>query len=189
MANRTQRPARGKLLSTRALAARLRAIRAVAFDFDGVLTDNRVIVHQDGTEAVVCNRSDGMGCDRLRERGFPLIIISKERNPVVLRRAEKLKMECEHAVDHKLVRLRAFAERHGLTLDQVAYVGNDVNDIECLEQAGLAVAVADAWPDVLPHAHLVLRRAGGMGAVRELADLLCAAFDGARETRKPTSRR
>lgn len=162
-------------LSRAKLLPLLRRLRAVAFDFDGVMTDNRVWLSEDGKEMVACNRSDGMGIDRLRERGIKLIILSKERNPVCQRRAEKLRMECENGLDDKVTRLRAFADRHGLSLSEIAFVGNDINDIPCLKVAGLPVAVGDAWPEVLPHARLVLKRAGGHGAVREFSDLVCAA--------------
>ncbi len=153
----------------------LQRLRAVAFDFDGVMTDNRVWLSEDGREMVACNRSDGMGIDRLREAGLKLIILSKERNPVCQRRAAKLKMECENGLDDKVARLRAFGERHGIPLEEIAFVGNDINDIPSLKVAGLPVAVADAWPDVLPHARLVLTRPGGHGAVREFSDLVLAA--------------
>jgi YrbI family 3-deoxy-D-manno-octulosonate 8-phosphate phosphatase len=160
------------------LTATLRALRGIAFDFDGVMTDNRVWVSEDGREMVACNRSDGLGLDRLRALGLKLIVLSKERNPVCQRRAEKLKLECENGLDDKVPRLRAFAERHGLTLDQIAYVGNDINDIPCLKVVGLPVVVADAWPEVRRQARLRLTRPGGHGAVREFSDRVWRARGG-----------
>jgi YrbI family 3-deoxy-D-manno-octulosonate 8-phosphate phosphatase len=157
---------------------RLPIPRLVALDFDGVFTDNRVLVDQEGREAVWCHRGDGHGLSRLRQR-VPVVVLSTEVNPVVTARCEKLGIPCEQDLgDHKVDALRATADRHGVTLDEVLYVGNDVNDLECLRAAGTAVAVADAVPAVRRVAHAVLSRRGGDGALRELADALCAAIDG-----------
>lgn len=147
---------------------------ALVLDFDGVLTDDLVITHEDGREAVRCSRRDGLGLERLRGIGLRLLVISKERNPVVAARCEKLGLECIQSVDDKAPTLRAWAEREGIALESVVYVGNDINDIPCLAIAGCSVVVADAHPDTVAHAHFQLRAPGGHGAVRELADLILA---------------
>ena len=154
------------------------AIKAIAFDFDGVFTDNRVYVMENGDEAVVCNRSDGMGISMLIARGVPLVIISTEKNPVVAARGAKLNLEVIQGVNDKLPKLVEWASTNGLTLDQVAFLGNDVNDVECLRRSGLGVAVADAYPAALDAADFVLTGKGGHGAVREIADLWLAANPG-----------
>lgn len=159
-------------------AAALASLKAVVFDFDGVMTDNRVVVLDDGREAVMCNRSDGLGLGMLKSLGLHLLILSKETNPVVSMRAEKLGLPCAQAVDDKAAFLKSYMQRHGLTPEQVAYLANDINDAECLRMVGLPVVVADAWPEVKPLAKLVLTRNGGMGAVREFCDLVCAARQG-----------
>jgi N-acylneuraminate cytidylyltransferase len=164
-----------KKLPAPSISTLLRHLKGIVFDFDGVMTDNRVIVHADGSESVMCNRSDGMGVDRLRAIGMKMIILSKERNPICHRRAEKLKIECENAIDDKLSRLREFASRNGLALGEIAYLGNDINDLECMRHVGLSVAVADAWPAVKKQARLVLTMNGGCGAVREFSDRVIAA--------------
>tara|TARA_Y100000588_G_C14273124_1_gene933200 strand:- start:578 stop:1078 length:501 start_codon:yes stop_codon:yes gene_type:complete len=150
-------------------------IKAIAFDFDGVFTDNLVYVMQNGDEAVACNRSDGMGISMLRAKGVPLVIISAEGNPIVKVRAAKLNLEVIQGVDDKLPRLIDWAGVNGLTLSQIAYLGNDINDLECLKKVGLGVVVADAYPDAIDAADLILTNKGGHGAVREVADLWLAA--------------
>jgi YrbI family 3-deoxy-D-manno-octulosonate 8-phosphate phosphatase len=156
----------------------LEAIRLLVLDFDGVLTDNRVLVSQDGAEAVWCHRGDGWGIARLKERGtVAIIVISTEANRVVEARCRKLGIEFIQGCDDKLTALRVVAERMKLSPNQVAYVGNDVNDLECLRWVGTPIVVADAMPEVHEAARLVTSRPGGYGAVREVADWLVAAHD------------
>lgn len=150
-------------------------VSAVIFDFDGVMTDNKVIVTQDGLEAVRCDRSDGMGLEILKSFGIPLLILSKEENPVVTARARKLAVECQQGVNDKLSGLTAWAEQRGVDLSKAVYVGNDINDIPCLSHVGYPVVTADAHPAVLAHARIVLTRNGGHGAVREVCDRIMAA--------------
>jgi YrbI family 3-deoxy-D-manno-octulosonate 8-phosphate phosphatase len=149
-----------------------RTIDALVMDFDGVLTDNRVQVDQDGRESVSCSRGDGMGLEALRARGLRMLVLSKEKNPVVQARCSKLKIPCLHGIDHKLEALRSYCSEHNIALERTVYVGNDVNDLECLAAVGCGVAVADAHPDAKRQATLVLRESGGFGAVRELCDLI-----------------
>jgi len=156
-------------------AVQLSKIKAIAFDFDGVFTDNSVYVMQNGEEAVVCDRSDGMGISMLRKADVPMVIISTEKNPVVSARAAKMDLAVLQGIDDKLPTLRSWAVSQRLTLDEVAFVGNDINDVECLEGAGLGVVVADAYPVAVEAADMQLTREGGRGAVREFADLWLAA--------------
>jgi N-acylneuraminate cytidylyltransferase len=147
-------------------------IALVVFDFDGVLTDNRVYVLEDGREAVVCDRGDGMGLSLLRAGGVPIVVLSTEENPVVAARCRKLQLEYRHGLADKAAALQALAREKHVDLQHVVYVGNDVNDTACMDAAGFAVAVADAHPAAKEHADFVLSRPGGAGAVRELCDLL-----------------
>lgn len=147
-------------------------VAALAMDFDGVHTDNRVLVAQNGSESVWCNRSDGMGIEMLRKSGVPMVVLSKERNPVVEARCNKLQVACVQGVDDKLSALRQWAEREQIPAEQLVFLGNDVNDLECLRWAGCAVAVNDSHPEVLRGAHIVLDASGGNGAVRELCELI-----------------
>lgn len=154
------------------LRARLAALRMVAFDFDGVMTDNRVYVDDTGRESVACSRFEGFGLDRLRGLGIALCIISTEKNPVVSMRAGKLKLPVEQGVGDKVAMLEDFSERFGVPLSRSAFVGNDVNDIPALQAVGTAIVVGDAHPAVLPYADHITERFGGMGAVREICDLI-----------------
>jgi N-acylneuraminate cytidylyltransferase len=151
-------------------------IELVVFDFDGVFTDNRVIVLQDGREAVVCHRGDGMGISMLHRHGVKMLVLSTETNASVAARCNKLKLECVQGVANKLERLKGIAADRGLPLSNIAYVGNDVNDLECMRAVGLAVVPADAHSDVVPHAQLMLKNRGGVGAVREFCDLVILHF-------------
>ncbi len=153
----------------------LAPIRLLVLDFDGVLTDNRVLVHQDGSEAVHCHRGDGLGIEILLARGVvDVVVLSKETNPVVAARCRKLRLKCLQGYDDKLSRLRQLAEERGIAASRVAYLGNDVNDLEAMSWCGVAIAVADAYPEVRAAADLVTRLPGGGGAVREVCDLLLA---------------
>lgn len=148
--------------------------KAVVTDFDGVHTDDRVLLDQHGTETVIVNRSDGMGIARLRRAGIPVLILSTETNDVVKARAAKLGVEVIAGCDDKLTALEQWVDVHGLTLADIAYLGNDVNDVTCLQSVGWPVVVADARPEALAASPIVLRRQGGDGAVRELADRVLA---------------
>jgi YrbI family 3-deoxy-D-manno-octulosonate 8-phosphate phosphatase len=147
----------------------------VVFDFDGVMTDNTVVVSEDG-EAVVANRGDGLGIEMMRDAGVPMLVLSKERNPVVRARCEKLRIECVQGIDDKPAELERILGDRGADAVNVAYVGNDVNDLGCMELVGLPVAVADAEPPVRAAARLVLSRRGGAGAVREFCDGVLARY-------------
>jgi len=153
-------------------------VRLVIFDFDGVFTDNRVWTSEAGAESVACSRSDAHGLRRLDDVGVEYVIVSGETNPVVAARAAKLRVDCLQGVEDKLPVVQAEAAVRGLSLDVVAYVGNDINDAACLAAVGLPVVPSDAWPEVIPLAHLVLSRAGGHGCVRELCDAIWNARRG-----------
>ena len=146
--------------------------KLVVFDFDGVFTDNRVLVHEDGTESVLCNRSDGLGIERLADKGIPMLILSTETNKVVSARARKLGIPCRQGIDNKLRTLKSILKKRRIDPKEVVFVGNDVNDLECLQWVGCGIAVRDSVPAVLSKAKIVLRKEGGKGAVREVCDLL-----------------
>jgi len=148
----------------------LSPVVALVTDFDGVHTDDRATVGQDGSESVVVSRADGHGIRLLRDAGIPVLILSTETNPVVDRRAAKLGVECRQGIDDKLPELERWLGEHGLDPARTAYVGNDVNDLPCMEAVGFPIAVADAQPAVREHAVYVTERGGGRGAVREVVD-------------------
>jgi len=147
-------------------------IALLVLDFDGVLTDDRVYLNQEGKETVAAHRGDGMGIARLKETGVEVMILSTEKNPVVQARGKKLKIPVYQGIDEKGKKLQEIIQEKGFSADQIVYVGNDVNDLPCFPLVGLAVAVADALPAVKDQAGLVLSKNGGYGAVREICDLI-----------------
>jgi 3-deoxy-D-manno-octulosonate 8-phosphate phosphatase (KDO 8-P phosphatase) len=153
----------------------LERVRFAVFDFDGVFTDNRVWVDERGEETLAFSRSDGLGLRRLEEVGVRPLIVSMEQNAIVGARAKKLRVDCEQGVDDKLAVLEERTERLGLSLEDTAYLGNDINDADCLRAVGLPVVPADAWPEVKPLALWVLSRGGGTGCVREFCDAVWEA--------------
>lgn len=161
---------------TPALVEVIRSIRLVVFDFDGVFTDNFVYVDQHGVESVRCWRGDGLGLHALRALGIGAAILSTETNPVVTARAKKLGLECMQGSARKLDELDELCARHELVRRQLAYVGNDTNDAECLQAVGLPIVVHDAHDDVRHLATYTTRTAGGRGAVREVCDLFARAL-------------
>jgi YrbI family 3-deoxy-D-manno-octulosonate 8-phosphate phosphatase len=166
----------GEFLRERLLSQRTAllpsTVAAVVFDFDGVMTDNRVHTAQDGTETVTCDRSDGLGIASLRASGIPILVLSTEENPVVAARCRKMKIECIHGVEDKAERLKQWLIEHTLDTANVIYLGNDRNDSKCLELVGCPVSVADAYPEAIQRSLIILDRPGGKGAVRELCDLI-----------------
>lgn len=150
----------------------LQGTNLVVFDFDGVFTDNTVWLNQDGVESVRCCRSDGIGLSRLRALDIPAVIVSTEVNPVVSKRAEKLRLPCRQGVRDKAKAFRAVCDERNIALENAAFVGNDINDIPAFKLAGIPIAVADCYEEVLPFVVYRTRRAGGMGAVREVCDLI-----------------
>jgi D-sedoheptulose 7-phosphate isomerase len=149
-----------------------RDLDLIVYDFDGVMTDNRVYVTQSGDEAVSCNRSDGLAVGMIRRAGIPQLIISTEVNDVVGARARKLGLDVIQACDDKAQALAQFCSDRRYDLSRVLYVGNDVNDLDAMRLAGYSVSPSDAHPSVQSIAKVVVRARGGAGVIRELADRL-----------------
>ena len=149
-------------------------IKMIITDFDGVITDGRVWTDENGKETVAASRSDSMRIRQLRECGIEVMILSSEVNNVVKARAEKMGIAAIHglSLNGKGEALKKFLTEKNLDPEQIIYVGNDFNDLPCFEIAGWAVAVADAYPEVIRAADYVLSKPGGYGAIRELCDLL-----------------
>ena len=155
---------------------RARKVRLVAMDVDGVLTDAGMYYTENGDELKKFNTRDGMGVARIRAAGLKTAILTGESTQVVQRRGEKLKIDHIFiGVSYKLTCMRRLLEELGLTLEQVAYIGDDVNDHELLCHVGLAVAVRDAARLPKSVAHLITEAKGGEGAVRELCEIILEA--------------
>ena len=150
---------------------KLKKIKLFVLDFDGVMTDNKVIVGGNGKEFVMCNREDGLGLEILKKQtDIEVIVLSKEQNKVVPARCKKLSIKCVHGIDDKITILKNEARKRNLSFDNVCFIGNDINDIECIKEASVGIAVADSHPRVLKVANLVTTKKGGDGAVREVCD-------------------
>ena len=153
-------------------------IKLLVLDFDGVISDNIVWTDQDGREMVAASRSDSVLIRPLREAGVETIILSSETNPVVAARAKKMGIEAIQGLglQAKGQALKRLMKEKSIDPEQVVHVGNDINDLPVFEIVGWAVAVADAYPEVIRAADYVLSKPGGGGAVRELCDLILNAI-------------
>ena len=151
----------------------LQQVRLFATDVDGVLTDAGMYYSESGDEWKKFNTRDGMGIKLLQKAGLITAIVTQERTRLVARRAEKLAIpELHQGVMDKLSVIHEMAERHGIALSQIAYIGDDVNDLEALKAVGVSAAPADALPQVLEVVDYVCQKRGGEGAVRELIELI-----------------
>jgi 3-deoxy-D-manno-octulosonate 8-phosphate phosphatase (KDO 8-P phosphatase) len=146
-------------------------LKAIALDVDGVLTDGGVWWGPDGAEWKRFSFADIMGVSLARKAGLIVTLISGEDSPLVDRFAAKMNLsDITKGCKDKASALRAFAERNQLQLDEIAFMGDDVNDLAAMELAGLAAAPADARPAARSKAAIVTEARGGNGAVRELVD-------------------
>jgi YrbI family 3-deoxy-D-manno-octulosonate 8-phosphate phosphatase len=160
----------------REVAARAARIRLLLTDCDGVLTDGAVYCGDAGESMLRFSRRDGMGVTRLRDAGIEVGIVTREASPIVARRARKLGITDFHeGVTDKLAFLTRILAERGIAFDEVAFLGDDLNDLGALKSAGLSGATADAEPAVRAATHVVLGRPGGHGAFREFAELILAA--------------
>ncbi|MBA7568308.1 hypothetical protein ES708_10029 [subsurface metagenome] len=146
-------------------------IQLIVYDFDGVMTNNKVIIDQNGEESVIVNRSDGLAISFLCKMRIKQIIISTEENQVVLKRAEKLKIPCMNGVKNKLSILKKYLKKNNILKENIIYVGNDINDFEAMKFVAFPVAPSDAHKDIRKIAKLVTKSKGGDGVIRELLDI------------------
>lgn len=166
-----------KILSERELEPLLQKCRLLALDFDGVITDNGVYVDSDGREMVRSDRYDSIGLNTLKKCGAVAIVIltGEPKNiGLVPLRAKKLGVDCHCGLGpgEKLPVLQELIRKLNIGLENVCYIGNDINDLDCLKNVGLAVAVADSHSDILGSVDFITSKSGGHGAVREICDLL-----------------
>lgn len=158
------------------LALRARRVRLVLTDVDGTLTDGGVYVSPEGEALKKFSLRDGMGVERLREAGVETAFITRERSPIVARRAEKLKLTFLYmGLLDKLAHLDRILEETELSVAQLAYIGDDVNDLGILRaigETGLTGAPSDAMPEVKETVHYLCVEPGGRGAFRDFAELI-----------------
>lgn len=159
------------------LEMQIKNLKLIIYDFDGVMTDNRVMVDQDGKESVIVNRGDGYGVSQIKTLGIDQVIISTERNQVVRRRAEKLGIEVIHGVENKKTTVDAYCRDHGYDLKQVMFIGNDLNDYDAMMSVGIKGAPADAEEEILAIADWVSEAGGGYGVIRQLFRMLQSVME------------
>ena len=150
----------------------MRDIQLIIYDFDGVMTNNKVIIDQDGKEMVEVSRADGLGVDEIKKFGIQQMILSTEKNLIVSARAKKLGIPCLQGIDDKQKALMHFCEKNKLDLRNVAYVGNDINDKEAMKISGITFCPSDAHKKIKLVTDYVLKTKGGYGVVRELMEIL-----------------
>ena len=181
MKTSTKKPTRPRKISRNVL----RRIRLFATDVDGVLTDAGMYYAESGDEWKKFNTRDGMGIKLLQRAGIITAIVTQERTKLVARRAEKLAIpELHQGVMDKLLLVREMAVRHGLTLSQVAYIGDDINDLETLKAVGFSATPADGMPQVTAAVDYICQKKGGEGAVREIIEMILESQRSKVESRK-----
>lgn len=150
----------------------VKTIQLIVYDFDGVMTDNKVIVSEDGKESVIVNRGDGLAIAKIKEMGIKQIIISTEKNSVVEARAKKINIDCLYGVENKKNDLEKYLNDNKIEKSKVIYIGNDINDLEAMQLVGIKIAPADAVDEVKKIATYITKRKGGEGVIRELMEII-----------------
>lgn len=145
-------------------------IEAFIFDFDGVLTNNLVYLSQDGKESVSCSRADGLAFDVLHKLSKPSFILSTEKNPVVRMRANKLNISAINGVSNKMEAIKSLAKKYNFNLDNMFYVGNDLNDYYAMQLCGFKACPADSHPKIIELSDIRLKINGGNGVIRDLLE-------------------
>ncbi len=155
------------------LLERIKKIKLLGCDVDGVLTDGLLYVDGKGEEMKAFHVHDGLGLKLAKKQGILVSIITGKVSSAVNHRAEELGLEDIHlGIRDKLERMKSILEKEGLSLEQAAFVGDDLNDLYLLEKVGLAITVPNGAPELKAIAHYITGRSGGRGAVREVVELI-----------------
>jgi YrbI family 3-deoxy-D-manno-octulosonate 8-phosphate phosphatase len=153
-------------------------LEMLVMDFDGVLTDDRVWVDESGHEMIAARRGDALGLRMFREKtSVKVFVLSREANPVVAARCRKMNIPYRQGVMDKKSILLELLRQESVDPTRAIYIGNDIVDLPCFPIVACAIAPADAHPDVLQQADIILERKGGRGAVRELCDRLLEYYE------------
>lgn len=145
-------------------------VRLFSLDFDGVLTNNKVLLNENGEEFVSCSRGDGLAFDALRKFGIQAIILSTEKNRVVSARACKLQIEAIQGVVNKKDTLQEIINEKQLKKDEVVFIGNDINDIDAMSLCSITFCPSDSHQSVKEIASIVLESRGGDDIIREILE-------------------
>lgn len=155
---------------------KLKDIKLLILDIDGVLTDGSVVYHDDGTETKAFNVKDGLGIRLLMEAGIQICVATGRRSQALLHRCRDLGIEhIFDGISDKAAILDLILDRTGVAAAEAAFMGDDLPDLALMQRVGLAIAVADAAPAVLEKAQMVTAAKGGRGAVREVSETLLKA--------------
>jgi YrbI family 3-deoxy-D-manno-octulosonate 8-phosphate phosphatase len=168
------------MIIKKSLNIKIKKIKILALDFDGVLTDGFVYVDQNGIEMIRCSRRDTLGFEALRKKGIEIVVISKEKNPVVEVRCKKMQVKCWTGInsgEDKLFILKKIIKKSGLNPENVCYIGDDINDLTCIKYVGLGVTVSDGNEKNKKAADYITKRKGGDHAVREVCDIILDAME------------
>ena len=165
-------------LSTESLTASLQKIKLLALDVDGVLTDGSIYISPAGEVFKGFNAKDGMGISCALRSGLQIAVITGRQSPIVERRCEELGITLlQQGVKDKRLALQQMAQELGLVREEIAYMGDDLNDIPAFKASGLNLVPADAAMEVLTVADIITKASGGRGAVREAITMILAAQD------------
>lgn len=148
-------------------------IRMLAMDVDGTLTDGSIYIGNQGEVMKAFDVKDGYGIVNLSKKGILSVIITGRKSQIVKKRAEELQIkELHQGVDNKLEKLKNIANIYGISSAEIAYIGDDCNDIECIEYCGLSACPSDAMKEIKNHVDYICYEQGGHGAVREFCDYI-----------------
>ena len=147
-------------------------IKLFVYDFDGVMTNNKVIVDQRGNESVIVNRGDGLAVSIIKRMNIPQLILSTEANSVVLKRAKKLNIICINGVEDKKEKLKEYCIQNDINFKDVLYIGNDINDLDIMKMVGHPYCPADAHESIKSISKRIMSSKGGDGVIRELLEII-----------------
>ena len=165
-------------LSTESLTASLQKIKLLALDVDGVLTDGSIYISPAGEVFKGFNAKDGMGISCALRSGLQIAVITGRQSPIVERRCEELGITLlQQGVKDKRLALQQMTQKLGLVREEIAYMGDDLNDIPAFKASGLNLVPADAAIEVMAVADVITKASGGRGAVREAITMILAAQD------------
>jgi len=155
------------------LVEKISKIKVVLTDVDGVLTDGGLYYNEQGLAMKKFNVKDGLGSTLLRKNGYIIGIITSDNTPLILSRGKRLNMDyVYYDYRNKIIALDEICSKHNLTYENVAFIGDDLNDLEILKTVGLSAAPADSVSEILNVVNYVCKMKGGEGAYREFADLI-----------------
>ncbi|HNW96909.1 MAG TPA: HAD hydrolase family protein [Bacteroidales bacterium] len=147
-------------------------IELIVYDFDGVMTNNKVLLTEDGREGVYVNRSDGLAVNIIKQYGIPQIILSSEQNKIVELRARKLQIPVIAGVKNKKQQLLNYCSEKSIKLQNVVYIGNDINDLEAMKNVGIPICPEDACMEIKAISKFIIHVNGGDGVIRNFLDLI-----------------